>query len=60
MKIYRVEVDATRTQYSSKSSHLVHARTATEAIQKACREAKKTGSYKSYDAISLELVGDAI
>jgi hypothetical protein len=60
MKIWRVHVNANRAQYNERSSHLVQARTSTEAIQKAVTEARKDGVYKSYDATSLELVGDAL
>lgn len=60
MKIYRVEVNADRAQYNERSSHLVSAANATQAIKKAVREAKKAGTYKSYDATSVELIGDAL
>jgi hypothetical protein len=60
MKIYRVTVDARRTQYGKESTHLVHARDSKEAIEKACSQARSDGCYKSYDAIRLELVGDAL
>jgi hypothetical protein len=59
MKIYRVDTNADRSQFNERDRHLVHAKNATEAIRKAIRLARKSGSYKSYDAVSLELVGDA-
>lgn len=59
MKIWRVEVDTVRTQFGEKSMQLVHANSATEAIKKACAEARRHGTYKRYDATSLELIGDA-
>ena len=60
MKIWRVEVDTFRSKYNERSSHLVRALTSTQAIHKAVREAKKAGTYKTYDATTCELVGDAI
>jgi hypothetical protein len=60
LKIYRVQVNADRAMYSEKSYHLIHAKNSSEAIRKAVREARKTGSYKSYDAVNLELIGDAL
>jgi len=60
MKIWRVQVNANRAQYNERSSHLVQAATSSEAIKKAVAEARKDGIYKSYDATSLELVGNAL
>lgn len=60
MNIWRVEVNATRTRYNERSTHLVAARTAEQAIQKACRQAKQDGAYKAYGATGVELIGDAL
>ena len=59
MRIWRVEVDTYRSQYNERSSYLIHATTSVKAIEKAVREARKNGCYKTYDATSVQLVGDS-
>lgn len=60
MKIWKVEVDTSRSQYNERSSHLIHAPTCAKAIEKAVKEARKNGCYKEYDATSVQLVGDSL
>lgn len=59
VKIWNVETDLTRSQYNERHTHLVHAKTAGEAVNKAIRLSRSGSMYNAHDVTKLELIGDA-
>lgn len=59
IKIWNVETNITRSRYTERNTHLVHATTAAEAVNKAIRLSRSGSMYQAHDVTKLELIGDA-